>query len=247
MRNEGIAHKSVLDCTDDQAPLLASGRDVGAYGGEGLGTAAGTEGTGDLLFHLNHADVSFCQVVVEGHTKIIHERKHLGFVLPQAVEQVLGWCLLLTPAFPGRRVSRRRIGDQALLDQFIVTLFIIRAQRRRQASVLGRGGPDFSLDFQQQQRHFLRSGLLILLDDELQFTQMVRITEGVFITMQSARDCALIEGQIGLPVVMHSPTVEFRQDADGPHAFLATFGMYAVVGEMRGAGHMQPVHLTGSV
>ena len=95
MRNERPAHKSVLDCSDDCAALLAGGRDVAANGGEGLGSAMGAEGTGDFLFHLYHADVAFGEIVVKRNTEVIHEREHLGFVLLQAVEQVLGRRLLL--------------------------------------------------------------------------------------------------------------------------------------------------------
>ena len=63
---------------------------------------------------------------------------------------------------------------------------------------------------------------------------MMSIAEGML---------AVVEGEVGLPMVMNGPAFELGQDAYGLHRLLSTFAVYGIVGEVVDAGHMQPVQL----
>ena len=52
---------------------------------------------------------------------------------------------------------------------------------------------------------------------------------------------AVVSGEAGFPVVLHSCASKYCQNADGSHGYLAPFGVHIVVGQQLGCGHMQPV------
>jgi hypothetical protein len=88
-------------------------------------------------------------------TKVIHKGQHLRPVL-KAVEQVLGWGLLLTPALGSAalttslagRVGGWRIGLQALGNQGIVALLEMGETFRWKRQWLPRGSRYLSFDVQ---------------------------------------------------------------------------------------------------
>src|SRR3954462_3142827 len=57
---------------DIEGPTAVFGRrgEVGAHRGEVLGAGEGAHTPGDLLLDLDHADVAFGRVVVEGHPEV---------------------------------------------------------------------------------------------------------------------------------------------------------------------------------
>jgi hypothetical protein len=68
----------------------------------------------------------------------------------------------------------------------------------------------------------------------LEFSQVVGIAKGML---------ALIEGEVGLSMIVHHSPFKNWQNTRGAHPFLSTFGMDRVVGEPLRAGDVQPVQL----
>jgi len=87
-------------------------------------------------------------------------------------------------------------------------------------------------DFQEQLFHVLRPGLLILVDDELQFSQVVGIAQSMF---------AVAVCEVRTPMVMDSSTLKLRQDADGLQRLPTPLGMNGQVGQQWCAAHMHPL------
>ena len=68
------------------AGLLAQGRNIAPDAAEGSGPRRVAEGAGDLLLHLDHAQVPFGLVVVEGHGPVMQEGEDRALAGRQAVE-----------------------------------------------------------------------------------------------------------------------------------------------------------------
>src|SRR5712692_6265487 len=86
--------------------LLLHGRDVTADATEGLRPSGSAETTTDLLLDLHHPQIPLGQVIIEGHSKIMHKRQGLFPVLHQSVQQILTFALFLAPPLAtwGRRI-----------------------------------------------------------------------------------------------------------------------------------------------
>jgi len=82
--------------------------------------------------------------------------------------------------------------------------------------------------------HLFGPGLLVLVHNELEFAQMVGVAKGVL---------AVIEAEVGLPMIVHRSPLKGGQDTHSSHTFLPTFGMDTVVGEQLSAGDVQPIQL----
>lgn len=88
--------------------LLVHGGEVGADNAEGVGPVLGSEGTGDFLFDLGHANGLFGQMIGERDMVVSGESPDIVGVEAQAQEQV-GCLALSCPAafarFPGERID----------------------------------------------------------------------------------------------------------------------------------------------
>jgi len=82
--------------------LLAAGGEIASDAGEALGAFESSEATGNLLFHLDHADVLLALVVGEGHVGVEQEGEDAKVVVLEAVEQVVALSCL-ERACPGGR------------------------------------------------------------------------------------------------------------------------------------------------
>ncbi len=71
----------------------------------------GAERPRDFLFDLDHAHISFGQVVIKRHAKVIHKGQRFRLEGLETVKQILGWGLLDSPSLLGLvlRFWRRRI------------------------------------------------------------------------------------------------------------------------------------------
>jgi hypothetical protein len=98
----------------------------------------------------------------------------------------------------------------------------------------GGSGFHFRLDVLEQLSHFLCPGLLVLVGDELQFTEMMCVAE---------RMLTLLKVQVGFSMVVNGIALELGQDLSRLHANLSPLAIYMVMGEMVCAGHVQPVQL----
>ena len=99
MRHKRVTIKSVDDSGEYLQAVFSSGGYIAADGEKALGALHGSEAAGDLLLHLDHADILFGKIVGEGDARVVQKRQHPGFVLLQAVEQVLRFCLFFSSAF----------------------------------------------------------------------------------------------------------------------------------------------------
>ena len=76
---------------------------------------------------------------------------------------------------------------------------------------------------------------VVLLGQEFELAQEVLVTQRV-------QGVVLV---VGLPVVRHQPGVAVGQHAQGVHGLGAPVGMHAVEGQVRRAGHVQPMQAAG--
>ena len=101
--------------------LLFHRRDVAADTTEGLGTRRGAEAATHLLLDLHHPQVSLGQVVIEGDSKIVHERQRLRPILDQPVQQILALALFLSPPpTAGRWPTLTLLLQTRLENRFVV-------------------------------------------------------------------------------------------------------------------------------
>ena len=72
---------------ENRPALLAHREDIAADSGKKFCTFKSSERARDFLFHLDHTDILFCQVVGEGNFEIMEKSKHSLFYGPQ-IDQV---------------------------------------------------------------------------------------------------------------------------------------------------------------
>ena len=86
--DEGCAVECSHDCVDGALCVLSGGGDRAADAAEVLGTFKASEGAGDFLLDLGHADISLSTVIVEGHREIEHEGQNLCTIRVQPFDEV---------------------------------------------------------------------------------------------------------------------------------------------------------------
>ena len=75
-----------LNSVDDRKGVLSDSGDVTPDAAEGFGPLFAAKGARDLLLNLHHADISFCQIVVEWETEVVHESQDFLSVLIESFE-----------------------------------------------------------------------------------------------------------------------------------------------------------------
>src|SRR5262249_14190885 len=134
---------------------------------ERLGARIRTEGAGNFLWDLEHAQVLLGLVVVEGDGAVVEEGEHRRLVHPEALEQVawgglLGATLLLPRWSLRRRIGRQPPGQHLLIARDEgVACGPVQPLLALGASALHRCFPR-----QQQGLELLGPGLLVGLFDE---------------------------------------------------------------------------------
>ncbi len=119
------------------APLFAQRGEVGADGAEGLGTSDGTEAPGGSLLELGHADIAFCLVVVEGHTRVGEKTQDIVGMLTQTQQKIDRGGLLDSSTLFGLGSGAQWIVPLALGEDG----FVLTAQTRDLRSCQGALGP----------------------------------------------------------------------------------------------------------
>ena len=106
----GLSAEDLSQSDEDLVTLFAHRRDIAPDPAERFGSGPGAEAAGDLLLYLHHAQVPVGEVVVEGHSEVIHEPERLVAILRQPVEQVLRRRLFGAAPFPDglRSIDRGR-------------------------------------------------------------------------------------------------------------------------------------------
>src|SRR5689334_25190782 len=97
-----MAGERSFEGSEEGVALLAQRREVAAQDTEGIRTGPRAEGAGDLLLHLDHAQVAFGLVVVEGNGEVIEEGQHLVLIEPEPIQQIARGRLLAPTSAPGR-------------------------------------------------------------------------------------------------------------------------------------------------
>jgi len=95
-----VALESQGKSLEEIGALLVQGGEIGAEGTAGIGALPGSEAAGDFLFHLGHANGLFGEIVGEGDVVIGGEVPDIIGVLAQAEQEVRGFTLPCSPAFP---------------------------------------------------------------------------------------------------------------------------------------------------
>ena len=213
---------------DDVPALLFRGRDEGADDGEIAGPRFGAEATGDFLSELHHAGGLLGQVVREGDAGIGQETQHVVLTGAQSEQQVVAGAAPRTTPTPGDGQWRLGLmkGEPCGDDGVVSVLEPLReAGFQRPVAfaghVGGMAGPT------EQALHPQRPGFLLDLDQGLEFSQMMRIAQGMQHTFQ---------GVVGLPVVVDD-------NANDPFQQTAPLRGNAVDAQPGGHRHMEPLRL----
>ena len=224
--------KHSLKSLEDIDTLLAYRRDVAPDAAEGGRTSLAAEAPRNLLLHLEHPDVPFCQVVVEGHPEIVHEAQGLGMVLPQTSKQILGFGLLHTPSLWLGRLLGWRIGPFTCCEQLVVACFKLPELGEGQSSsLLGLITHVLSTSLKtglyltHQPAHLL-SPLLLLwvrLNNSGQVTNQVGIAQAMLTLIDEVRTVG----------VVYRHSLKVGQDANLVHRLLAPLGVPGIVGQLR--------------
>src|ERR1700722_4442488 len=218
----------------DVAALLPRGRHDGPEERENPRALEGPEAAGDLHLDLHHPQVLFGQVVGEGHVEIGEETQRFGFESLQPVEQIVAGSLFGTPSRLGwglvfgqlavegeAKANRRPIS----LDEGCDRLGRERARPRLARLVHGGVGA------KERVAHAFGPGLLVDLDQALEFAQDMSIAEGVI---------DFVEPTVRPEVVVHD---------DAPLQIIgdrAALFVGAIEGEGLARRGVQPLQLAGN-
>jgi hypothetical protein len=127
---------------EDRAALLAPGGADRANATEGVRASIGTERARDLLLDLDHAQITFRLIVVEGHGEVVEEAQRLVLVGPEPVEEVARWAQLAPTSLRLTERRRQRILGEPVAQQRliagdeVVADWGLEARGSRQAGVL---------------------------------------------------------------------------------------------------------------
>ena len=193
----------------------------------------GAEASGDFLLDLAHAQVALGAIVGKRDVGVLGEAQHGGLVLfhslPQIVGIGLGHFATLTLLSRGNRWKLfLPLGE----DGAVAFLYgLVLAFGKRFLVALS----DLVAGVEEQAFHALGPGVVVGVDDEGEFAQQVRATQGVV---------AVRVAQVRGPAVVDRDTAVARDDADGLDGFAPALGVEAFDGERSGGIDMNPVILS---
>ena len=194
--------------------MFAESGDVASNAGVATRAVEGAKATGDFDSDLHHAESPFGFVVCEGQLQCPQESKDGLLVALQTIQQVLSFGLF--GAFHGALLRREGIGLAARPQDAPVLLLPAAILPLGRGRIPGFEGSDGLEHFQEEIVEVFGPRLVMLLEEEDQFAQQVTFTEGVL---------AVLETQIAGEEVMHEPTGELGEDADGFNGLFAAVEM----------------------
>src|SRR5262245_14518441 len=162
----------------DRAALLAPGGADRADAAEGIGACLAAERARHLLLDLDHAQVPFRLVIVEGHSEVVEEAQRLVLVGPEAVEEVTHRTLFAPAAssWPdrwGQRILVEPVAEERLLaGDEVITRRALELRGAGKAGVL-----DSCAHLTQQLLELSRPRLLQFFLHKRQLTQMVGVAQ----------------------------------------------------------------------
>ena len=194
----------------------------------------GSKAPRDFHFDLHHPQVLLSQVVCEGHVEVDHEPQRFGFERLQPFEQIVAGALFDAPARVGFRLQ---LGQLAMEGQTEANSGPIALDERREGLGRERRGAglarrvDGGVGVQKHGAHEFGPGLVVELDESLQFAQDMRVAEGVIDRVHSA---------IRQEVVVHDDaSLQIAWD-------VATLFARAIEGEGQARCGVQPMQLAGN-
>src|SRR6266568_2773873 len=210
--------------------LFAQRGQIAANASKGLSSCNATEAPGDFLLHLDHPKISFGQIIVKIHTKILQKVQDGFLLFTQAIEQIAR--ITLFASTPFARWSRRpRMSQISFIEHPEKLCFPINNFQwvKPMPSLLARL---FCCLFHIQQQDFeVRCPLYSLLFEKNEIPQQVHHTSGVLTVVQEVRS----------PSVMDRDPYEIRQNPNGFQCSLTPARIDVIVREGRRAGHMHPL------
>src|SRR2546428_5259329 len=95
-----MTRKGGLQRRQQRQTLFAQRRQIAANASKGLSTSDTPEAAGDFLLHLDHAKISFGEVIVKIHPQILQEGEDGLLLFAQAIEQIASVTLFASTPFP---------------------------------------------------------------------------------------------------------------------------------------------------
>ena len=204
--------------------MFADSGDVASNASVATSAVEGAKTAGDFDANLHHAESPFGFIVRKGQLQCPQEGKNGLFVALQTIQQVLSFGLLA--AFHGPLLRREGIGPAARPQDAPVLLLPAAILPSYRGPIPGFEGSNGLKHFQEEIVQVFGPRLVMLLEEKDQFAQQVAFTERVL---------AVLETQIAGEEVMHEPTGELGEDADGFNGLFAAFEMNGEEGQQRRA------------
>src|SRR5215471_16915206 len=83
-----MADQSLFQGSQQSTTLLTQRREIAADAAKGHRASLRAETTGDLLLHLDHANIALRKTVVKRHGEVVQEQQHRFLVCREAIEQI---------------------------------------------------------------------------------------------------------------------------------------------------------------
>src|SRR5713101_4491140 len=222
--------KGGLQRRQHRQTLFAQRGQVATNASKGVSESLAAKAAGDFLLHLDHAKISFSQVIVKIHPQILQEGEDGLLLFAQAIEQIASVTLFASTPFPrgscGPRVRLIPVIEQPEKLRFPIDDF----QRVKPAlSLLAR--LVCRLLHIQQEGFEVCCPLNALLCEKHEISQQMDDANGVLAVVQEVRS----------PSIVDRDPSELWQDPNGFQCGLTAARIDMIVGEGRRAGHMHPV------
>ena len=228
-RYMGLTGENAGESVEDRVTLLTQRREVATNAAEVISAVRATKTAGDLVLDFQHPQIALSLIVVKWHPEVVEEGQHGRAMRHQPVEQIAGRGLLGTSTLPGRLGGW--VGPQSFSHESgeggLVTGQPLGGQGRLSG---GAGCRNHPLHAQQQPDEFLHPGLAGLFVQANQLTQQMGVTQGI----QPG------QAQVRRPGVVHPPTREIQQQANGFNRGAAALGMMRIESQERRADHVHP-------
>jgi hypothetical protein len=115
--------KEICEKSKGRMTLLEHGREIGTETASGLCAGPSAKTAGDFLLNLDHANVTFHEVIVERDSKVIDKGKDLATSQVEAFGKIASFGFLDTTAFAfGPAIGRRGCGGEGLLDKLLIAV-----------------------------------------------------------------------------------------------------------------------------
>ena len=110
--------ESGLQSRQQRHALFAQRGQIAANARKGFRSRHAAEAAGDLLLHLDHAQIALRQIVIKIHAEVFQEAQDRLLVFAQPIQQIAGGTLFAAPACARGRQWRMRMQPISFIEQF---------------------------------------------------------------------------------------------------------------------------------